>query len=93
MCVQREFVIGRLPTCDAHFDHVSVSKQHCKFICSVGGVFVQDLSSFGTWLNRSTLIGKGNIVPIMNGDEVSLVLPRSRHKVFSEDNISFVFQV
>ena len=38
-------------------------------------------SSFGTWLNRGAVIGKDNVVPLRNGDELSLILPRSRHMV------------
>ena len=72
---------------------VVVAAIHCLWSMVPTLVVSTVVGSAGTWLNRSSVIGKGNIVPLRNGDEVSLVLPRSRHLVFSEDNISFVFQV
>lgn len=32
------------------------------------------------------------LIPLHNGQELSLVLPRSRHQVFGDGIISFVFQ-
>jgi len=38
------------------------------------------------------LFGHRKMKPLCNGEELSLVLPRSRHQVFGDGIVSFVFQ-
>lgn len=50
-------------------------------------------SSNGTWVNRQ-LVGRGKKTTLRNTDEVTFVLPRSRHSMVpanGADTVSFIF--
>ncbi|CAL8071445.1 unnamed protein product [Calicophoron daubneyi] len=65
------------------------SKQHFKLLqepCKQGSiVFVEDLSSNGTFIN-GTKIGRGKRHPLSNNDEISLSLKHYKCYIFSDSN-------
>jgi len=87
----KEFILGRQSVCGAKFDNKHISGQHCKLSVEIDVhakiVFLEDLSSNGTWLNGNR-VGKGNRMVIRNGDEVTLLPKRDDNSSF----ISFIYQ-
>ncbi|XP_046389739.1 ovarian-specific serine/threonine-protein kinase Lok-like [Ischnura elegans] len=88
------YTFGRLSSCDVVFsrnmtnDHLQlVSKIHFKItrkqLASVFVVYLEDLSSNGTFVN-SRKVGKGRKVPLVNNDLISLAMPPI--KVFAFTN-------
>ncbi|EGC39329.1 hypothetical protein DICPUDRAFT_86130 [Dictyostelium purpureum] len=72
-----ECLFGRNPACNVVFNDKKISSKHCRVYkekeeSSVDHRFyLEDFSSNGTFVNRKR-VGKGNIVPIVNGNEISL---------------------
>jgi len=72
-----EFSIGRgqdnewvVPDPERH-----LSKRHCRLVYSVGDWQLHDLSSNGTFLNRSSEpVGKGSSAKLRNGDRIKFGL-------------------
>jgi tRNA A-37 threonylcarbamoyl transferase component Bud32 len=81
--------IGRGSACDIQVLDKRVSSSHCKIYCEVaspakvggrGGssselfaVFIEDHSSNGTWVNKTTRLRRGQRRQLHSGDEVSLL--------------------
>ena len=77
-----QIVMGRDPSSPIQLHGVGISREHFALINKDGSVFLQDLSSNGTWLNGKQLIKQG-VEPIQNGDvieipgyELELTLPQ-----------------
>eukprot|EP01112_Ceratiomyxa_fruticulosa_P018514 TRINITY_DN5928_c1_g1_i1.p1 TRINITY_DN5928_c1_g1~~TRINITY_DN5928_c1_g1_i1.p1 ORF type:complete len:765 (-),score=184.83 TRINITY_DN5928_c1_g1_i1:534-2828(-) len=96
--MENEIVFGRNKDCNAVFTDKKVSSKHCKvFRANNKGevcgdiedykVFIDDLSSNGTWLNLKK-IGKNTPTPLVHGDEISLIAPNNN----STASISYIFQ-
>jgi len=84
-----EIVLGRQSSCDIRCVHRMVSGKHCRLYkeqSEIGVlVFVQDLSSNGTYVNGSK-VGNGKIMLLPNGAELVIV-----QKTENNDPISFIF--
>jgi pSer/pThr/pTyr-binding forkhead associated (FHA) protein len=55
----------------------TISRNHCKIVKGTPGVYLEDYSSNGTFVNGEN-IGKGRKRILSNGDEISLVSPQFR---------------
>jgi hypothetical protein len=53
-----------------------MSGKHCKIFKDGTIIFLEDLSSNGTYIN-GVKVGKGNRSPLKEGDELSLLIPNS----------------
>ncbi|KAN0003992.1 hypothetical protein ACTFIZ_010165 [Dictyostelium cf. discoideum] len=75
--VDDECSFGRNPTCQVIFNNNTISFKHCRVYRKKNedqvdySFFLDDYSINGTFVNRKR-VGKGNTVPIVNGDEISL---------------------
>jgi pSer/pThr/pTyr-binding forkhead associated (FHA) protein len=79
-----QIVMGRDPSSKIQLNGVGISREHFALINKDGAVFLQDLSSNGTWLNGKQLI-RQNLEPVQDGDvigipgyELELTLPKQR---------------
>ena len=64
----KEFLIGRLPSCDFVLPNTNVSRQHAKIIFQSGRYHFIDLgSSGGSWLNQ-TQLKSNQQYPLKSGD-------------------------
>eukprot|EP01114_Cavostelium_apophysatum_P015421 TRINITY_DN4193_c0_g1_i3.p1 TRINITY_DN4193_c0_g1~~TRINITY_DN4193_c0_g1_i3.p1 ORF type:complete len:442 (+),score=128.56 TRINITY_DN4193_c0_g1_i3:262-1587(+) len=92
-----ELTVGRRKECSVTFSDLRVSGKHCRIFRAntdleagtipIPSIFVEDLSSNGTFLNGKVL-GKGNRSTVNNGDEISLVAKRGN----TDCIMSYVFQ-
>jgi serine/threonine-protein kinase Chk2 len=79
---ENEYIIGRADYCNVQItDSVvkepllqTISKKHCRIVKTMSGVYLEDYSSSGTYVN-SEKIGKGNKRILKNSDQISLVVP------------------
>jgi glycine betaine catabolism B len=64
----KEFLIGRLPSCDFVLSNSNISRQHAKIIFQAGRYHFIDLgSSGGSWLNQ-TQVKSNQQYPLKSGD-------------------------
>jgi glycine betaine catabolism B len=64
----KEFLIGRLPSCDFVLTNANISRQHAKIIFQSGTYHFIDLgSSGGSWLNQ-TQVKSNQQYPLKSGD-------------------------
>eukprot|EP01102_Stenamoeba_stenopodia_P017307 TRINITY_DN6185_c0_g1_i1.p1 TRINITY_DN6185_c0_g1~~TRINITY_DN6185_c0_g1_i1.p1 ORF type:complete len:610 (-),score=108.48 TRINITY_DN6185_c0_g1_i1:60-1889(-) len=73
---------------ECRFSDKRISLKHCKIWKDVTGVWIEDTSSNGTYVN-GVKIGKGKKVQIQHGDEVSLA---SAPEKPNQTNIRYMFQ-
>lgn len=66
--------IGRKENNDVRVANNKLSAQHCCIYREAAGVFVEDLSSNGTYIN-DTKMSKGAKLPLSNGDKLWLLHP------------------
>jgi len=66
--------IGRKDTNDVRINNNKLSAQHCCIHREAAGVFVEDLSSNGTFVN-DTKMSKGARLPLIDGDKLWLLHP------------------
>ena len=87
--VLNEYVLGRGERADWKLDEPRVSSRHCRIFCersenAFGGaellVFVEDMSSNGTYVNQTVQLRKGQKRQLHTGDEISLLNPVSKCK-------------
>jgi hypothetical protein len=74
-----EVVLGRGTGCtklDSWTDK-RMSSRHCRLFCKDGTVWIEDLSTNGTWLN-SCRIGKGKKQALKHGDRIDLIFNSAR---------------
>ena len=83
-------LLGRGPRCDVQFVDARISGQHCRVNVTSTGASVTDLSTNGTWVNKQKL-GKGNQRTLNHGDELALILARSRHSTLGLRRCAFVY--
>ncbi|KAM9982877.1 hypothetical protein ACTFIZ_007400 [Dictyostelium cf. discoideum] len=75
--VDDECAFGRNSTCQVIFTDKKISSKHCRVYRKKNegqvdySFYLDDYSSNGTFVNRKR-VGKGNTVPIVNGNEISL---------------------
>jgi len=83
------YVIGRNATCTISIPDKRLSGAHCQVTRDKenGQVFVEDLSTNGTWLNEDK-IGKNIKKPLKNGDTIYLL---HKSKVSENDVLGYVF--
>eukprot|EP01119_Soliformovum_irregulare_P012061 TRINITY_DN3104_c0_g1_i2.p1 TRINITY_DN3104_c0_g1~~TRINITY_DN3104_c0_g1_i2.p1 ORF type:complete len:507 (+),score=139.31 TRINITY_DN3104_c0_g1_i2:99-1619(+) len=82
-----EVVMGRQSVCNVLFTDRLISGKHCRFFVDPNGlIFVEDLSSNGTYINGEK-IGKGAKKILENGAEVMLLPPREGH-----DGVRYLYQ-
>ncbi|EWM29175.1 checkpoint kinase [Nannochloropsis gaditana] len=84
-CQANTYILGRGRSCDIRLDDVRISSQHCRVYClesrEPGGritfkVYVEDMSSNGTFVNRRVRLAKGQRRLLNSGDELCLVKAR-----------------
>jgi transcriptional regulator with PAS, ATPase and Fis domain/pSer/pThr/pTyr-binding forkhead associated (FHA) protein len=77
--VLRPLTVGRAVTCDVHLLDEKVSREHCVFEPSAGGLRVRDLGSRnGTWVNGTRIDGAVDLEPddaVGIGETLALVSP------------------
>lgn len=62
------------------FNDSRVSTTHARIFVEKGTLYVEDKSTNGTFVN-GVRVGKGKRKELKNGDELSIVVPNSRHKL------------
>ncbi|EGG23418.1 putative protein serine/threonine kinase [Cavenderia fasciculata] len=78
-------VLGRLKSCNVQIAELVVSAKHCRLFRNNDSIFIQDLSTNGTYLNGKP-IGRGNLELIKNGDRISLA------GASQENQLSYIFK-
>ena len=65
---EKPLVLGRSSVCDVVLGDESVSRRHCQLSARQGTWFIEDLESrHGTFV-QSAKLGKGQLMPLRNGD-------------------------
>ena len=86
------FTFGRKETCSFQILDQRLSAIHCKLEIKLasGEVYLTDMSSNGTYLNRE-IIGKGKRVQLLDGDSLDLLI--SGEAVSESESIGFKAQI
>ncbi|GAM17057.1 hypothetical protein SAMD00019534_002320 [Acytostelium subglobosum LB1] len=67
---EESLVVGRLKTCNVTIPEMVVSAKHCRLFKRNDSIFIQDLSTNGTFVNGRP-VGRGNLQVVKNGDTIS----------------------